>query len=55
MRSFAIAVQPYDYVPVENVPNQTYYYTRRITPKCVTSLRCPARRYNGKVTQLPIT
>jgi len=34
-------------------PNQTFYYTRRITPKRTTSLRCPSPRHSAnKATQL---
>jgi len=33
--------------------NQTFHYTRRITPKRVTSLPCPSPRHSAKTTQLP--
>jgi len=32
---------------------QTFYYTRRITPKRVTSWRCPSPRHTAKAIQLP--
>jgi len=32
---------------------QTFHYTRRITPKHVTSLQCPSPRHSAKATQLP--
>jgi len=32
--------------------NQTFHYTRHITPKRVTSLRCPSPRHSVKATQL---
>jgi len=31
---------------------QTFHYTRRITLKRVTSLRCPSPRHSAKATQL---
>jgi len=33
--------------------HQTFYFTRRITPKRVTSLLCPSTRHSAKATQLP--
>jgi len=37
----------------QGVHNQTFHYTRRFTPKCVTSLRCLSLRHSAKATQLP--
>jgi len=36
--------------------NQTFHYTRRITPKRVMSLRCPSPRHSakGNTAMLPI-
>jgi len=34
--------------------NQTFHYTRHITWKRVTSLRCPSPRYSAKETQQPV-
>jgi len=34
------------------MPNQNFYYTRRITPKRVTSWRCPTPRHSAKTPQL---
>jgi len=36
-----------------HIVNQTFHYTHRITPKRVTSLRCPSPRHSAKATQLP--
>jgi len=36
-----------------NKPNQIFYYTRRITPKSVTSWRCTYPRDRATATQLP--
>jgi len=33
--------------------SQTFHYTRRITPKRLTSWRCPSPRHSTKATQLP--
>jgi len=33
--------------------NQTLHYTRCITPKRVTGLRCPSSRHSAKATELP--
>jgi len=32
--------------------NHTFHYSRRITPKRVTSLRCPSLRHSAKASQL---
>jgi len=32
--------------------NQTFYYTRRITPKRGTSFWCPFPRHSAKTTQI---
>jgi len=34
------------------IPNKTFHYTRRITPKRVTSWRCPSPRHSAEATQL---
>jgi len=35
--------------------NQTFHYTRSISPKRVTRLRCPSPRYSVKATQLCVS
>jgi len=35
-------------IKLKQVLNQTFHYTRRITPKRVTSLRCPSPRHSAK-------
>jgi len=37
---------------VKNLLNQTFRYTRRTTPKRVTSLRHPSAHHSAEATQL---
>jgi len=39
-------------ISVNTLTNKTFYYTRCITPKRVTSLRCPSSRHSAMATYL---
>jgi len=42
--------ETYPFRKLTDDPNQTFHYTRRITPKHVTSLRFPSPRHSVKAS-----
>jgi len=51
MINYLFDTKPFLKVKIIQNLNQTFHYTRRITPKRVTSLRCPSPHHSAKAAQ----